>query len=89
MSSKEIVVNSDGDVISYDGRVLEIFFLDESKRFLASRLRYDKGEPDRSGAVIVQLWATPAQMVGMVRVEPEHVAEVDQLLAAIETAKKG
>ena len=86
MSSKEVQVNSDGDIISYDGRILEIFFLDGSKRCLASRLRYDKGEPDQTGAVIVQLWATPAQMV---RVEAEHVAEVDQLLAAIETAKKG
>jgi hypothetical protein len=79
----DLEVNSDGDVISYDGRILEIFFLDGSKRFLASRVRYNKGEPDRSGAVILQLWATAAQMVGMVRVEADHLAELDALLAQI------
>jgi hypothetical protein len=88
VSNKEIQVNSDGDVMSYDGRILEIFFLDESKRWLASRLRYDKGEPDASGAVIYQLWATAAQMVGMVRVEPQHVADVDGLLQTIEASKQ-
>lgn len=31
----EIQINADGDVVSYDGRVLEIFLLDGSKRFLA------------------------------------------------------
>jgi hypothetical protein len=83
MPTREFQVNTDGDVIAYDGHVLEIFFLDGSKRFVASRLRYDRGGPDRSGAVIVQLWATAAQMVGMVRVEAEHVGDLDALLAAI------
>ncbi len=69
MPAQEIQVNSDGDVVAYDGRVLEVFFLDGSKRFVASRLRVDRGEPDHGGAVLVQLWATPAQMVAMVRVE--------------------
>ena len=81
--STKIQVNTDGDVIAFDGEVLEIFFLDGSKRFVASRLRYDRGEPDRSGAVLIQLWATPAQMVGMVRVEAEHVSDIDALLAEI------
>ena len=84
--STRIQANADGDVIAYDGQVLEIFFLDGSKRFVASRLRYDRGESDRSGAVLIQLWATPAQMVGMVRVEAEHVAEIDALLAEIKAS---
>ncbi len=79
----ELQVNSDGDVLAYDGRVLELFFLDGSKRFLASRLRYDRGEPDRNGAVIIQLWATPAQTVGLVRVEASYLPGVDSLLAEI------
>lgn len=83
MATTQIQVNSDGDVIAYDGRIIEIFFLDGSKRFLASRLRYDRGTPDRSGAVLIQMWATKAQMVAMVRVEAEHVAEVDALIAEI------
>jgi hypothetical protein len=83
MPTREIEVNADGDVIAYDGHVLEIFLLDGSKRFIASRLRYDRGDPDPSGAVIVQLWATPAQMVGMVRVESGHVGDLDALLATI------
>jgi hypothetical protein len=82
-TNTEIQINGDGDVIVYDGRVLEIFFLNNSQRFLAARLRYDRGTPDRSGAVIIQMWATKAQMVAMVRVEAEHVAAVDALLAQI------
>jgi hypothetical protein len=78
-----IQINSDRDLIVYDGQVLEIFYLDESKRFIASRLRYDRGEPDRSGAVVFQLWATPAQMVGMARVEAQHVDAVAALFAEI------
>jgi len=83
-----IVVNGDGDTITFDGHVLEIFFLDESKRFLPARLRVDRGQPDRSGAVIVQLWATPAQMVAMVRVEAQHIEAVDALLARAGAAPK-
>ena len=79
-----ISVNSDRDTIAYDGEILEVFFLDGSKRFLAARLRYDVGEPDRSGAVLLQLWATPAQMVGMVRIEAEHVSDVRALVAEIQ-----
>jgi hypothetical protein len=80
----ELQANANGDVIAYGGHVLEIFFLDESKRFIASRLRYDRGEPDRNGAVIIELWATPAQMVGMVRVEADYLSGVDALLAEIQ-----
>lgn len=87
MSSREITVNTDGDIIVYDGRIIEIFFLDGSNRFLASRLNYVKGDPDATGAVVVQLWATAAQMVGMVRVEEQHVTEVDQLFASIAAPK--
>jgi len=89
MATTELQLNTDGDTIVYDGRILEIFFLDESKRFIASRLRYDRAEPDRSGAVIVQLWATKAQMVAMFRVEADHLADVDELLATIEASKTG
>jgi hypothetical protein len=81
--STRIQTNTDGDVIAYDGQVLEIFFLDGSKRFVASRLRYERGDPDRRGAVLIQLWATPAQMVAAVNVEAESVAAVDALLAEI------
>jgi len=85
MATTELQVNTDGDVITYDGRVLEIFFSDDSLRFLASRLRFDRGrpDPDRSGAILIQLWATASQMVGMVSVDADHVAEVDALLAQI------
>lgn len=89
MAMTDLQVNSDGDVITYDGRIIEIFFLDASKRFIASRIRFDRGKPDRTGAVLIQLWATKAQMVGMVRVEAAHVAEVDALLAEIAGAKSG
>jgi hypothetical protein len=82
-ASTEIQINTDGDVIVYDGRALEIFFLNNSQRFLASRLRFDRGTPDRNGAVIVQMWATKAQKVAMVRVEADHVAALDTLLAQI------
>jgi len=82
----EFQANSDGDVIAYDGHVLEIFFLDDSKRFIASRLRYERGEPDRNGAVMIQFWATRAQMVGMIRVDAQYVSGLDALLAEIQTS---
>ncbi|HEY8217180.1 MAG TPA: hypothetical protein VIH82_08600 [Acidimicrobiia bacterium] len=83
MAAAEITINGDGDMVVYDGRVLEIFYLDGSKRFLASRLRYERHAPDRSGAVIVQMWATKAQMVAAIRIEADRVAEVDALLGRI------
>jgi hypothetical protein len=86
VATSEVICNDDGDVIAYDGHVLEVFFLDGSKRFVASRLRYDRGDPDRSGALVIQMWATRAQMVAMVRVAAEHVGEVDALLARIGAA---
>jgi hypothetical protein len=61
------------------------------RRARAARFRYpscgNRGEPDRSGAVILQFWATPAQMVAMARVDAQCVAGVDSLLGEIQTAK--
>jgi len=72
-------------VLDFDGRVLEMFSNDGSKRMLASELSYTRSEPDKKGRVSVT-FATLGGTAAMLALQPEYVADVDKVLAALEKA---
>jgi hypothetical protein len=86
MSTDHVQARTETSLLDFDGRVLEIFSTEGSTRILASELTYNRSEPDKKGRVNVTLTSF-GRGVFMLVLQPEYVADIDQLLAALDKAK--
>lgn len=84
MSNIIEITNTNGSIISFDGRVIELFISQASDRFHVKQLKSIRVKERRSGKMEIQGVAFTSLV--FVNIDPSQKAEVDNFISQVQSA---